>query len=123
MQIIYRLAAWLIAFTIIVLSLVPPSARPVTDVSHGLEHLAIFLVCGLAFGAGYPDRALRLIVGLIGFSAVVEIVQIWVPGRHARLSDFFVDAAAVSIGAGFGCLIERKRRLQLSASSSSPTQG
>jgi VanZ family protein len=35
------------------------------------------------------------------FSGAVELLQQWVPGRHARLSDFLVDGAA----AGFGAVI------------------
>src|SRR2546429_9712162 len=42
--------------TITLLSLVPPQYRLVTAAAHNLEHLAIFLSVGIAFGAGYPDR-------------------------------------------------------------------
>ena len=35
---------------------------------------------------------------LVGFVGVIEIAQLVVPGRHARLSDFLIDAFAVSIG-------------------------
>ena len=76
----------------------PPSYRPVTEASHGFEHLAIFLATGLAFGAGYPSRPFRIAVALVIFSGTVELLQQWVPGRHARLSDFLVDGTAAEFG-------------------------
>ena len=85
----------------VVLSLVPPSYRPVTQASHGFEHLAVFLVTGLAFGGGYPGRPFLTAVALVVFSGSVELMQQLVPGRHARLSDFLVDGTA----AGFGAIL------------------
>jgi VanZ family protein len=35
---------------------------------------------------------------MIAFAAAVELVQLFVPGRHARVSDFVVDAAAICSG-------------------------
>ena len=29
---------------------------------------------------------------------VLELLQLWVPGRHARLEDFVVDAVAACVG-------------------------
>jgi Hint domain len=54
-------------------------------------HLAIFLSVGIAFGAGYPDRPRAVAIGLAGFSGAIEIAQLWIPGRHARLIHFLVD--------------------------------
>ena len=82
------------------LSLVPPSYRPITEASHNLEHLAIFLATGFAFGVAYPDKSFALVIELVIFCGAIELAQRWVPGRHARLSDFIVDAAAACIGLG-----------------------
>jgi hypothetical protein len=56
-----------LAFAIVVLSLVPPSHRPVTDASHYFEHLAIFLATGFAFGMAYPDKLFAWAARLILF--------------------------------------------------------
>lgn len=93
-----RIAAWLLAAAIVVLSLVPPSWRPETEAPHDLEHFAIFAAAGLAFGLGYGRRYFGIAVALVIFAAAIEIAQIVVPGRHARLSDFVVDALAVCAG-------------------------
>jgi len=98
MQRICRFVGWTLAFAIFVLSVVPPSGRPTTGVSHNLEHLLIFLAMGLAFALGYRDRLPAVAAGLLLFCGAIEVVQIWVPGRHARLSDFLVDASAAGLG-------------------------
>ena len=36
--------------------------------------------------------------GLIVFAAAIEIAQYWIPGRHARLGDFIVDAVSACVG-------------------------
>src|SRR5215471_15404193 len=100
MQRIFQPAAWLLAGTFVVLSLDPPSVRPVTGAAHDLEHLLIFLATGMAFGLGYPRRVWLLTIALPTFAAAIEIAQNWVPGRHARMSDFLVDAAASCFGVG-----------------------
>jgi hypothetical protein len=104
-QRLFQVAAWLLALAIIVLSLGPPSTRPVTGAGHNFEHLLIFLATGLAFGLGYPRRFWLLPIGLLAFTAAIEIAQIYVPGRHARLSDFLVDLAALYLGVGLSYLL------------------
>jgi VanZ family protein len=58
----------------------------------------IFLATGLAFGFGYSRRAGLLIIALPTFAAAIEIAQDWIPGRHARMSDFLIDAASSCLG-------------------------
>jgi VanZ family protein len=91
-QIISKASAWTLLITIVILSLVPAHDRPVTALPHSLEHLTIFFAAGLAFGIGYPQRRLFQFVALLAFTAAIELAQLLVPGRHARLSDFLIDA-------------------------------
>jgi VanZ family protein len=100
-----RTGAWLLAVAIIVLSFVPPSLRPETDLPHDLEHFAIFVATGVAFGVGYSRRPGLVSVWLVIFAGAIEFAQILVPGRHARLSDFVVDALAAWIGAATASLV------------------
>ena len=108
-QTISRGAAGLLAVAILILSFVPPSHRPVTDVSHSMEHFGSFLATGFAFGFGYPSRPLALALALAASCGVIEVVQLWIPGRHARLSDFMLDAAATIIGVGIAYMATRAR--------------
>jgi lipoprotein signal peptidase len=105
-----RIAAWVLAAIIVILSLVPPVFRPETGVLHNLEHFAIYAVAGLAFGVGYNRSRGILAVLLVIFSGCVEIAQLFVPGRHARLSDFAVDAIAMCAGVGVGSVLDRIRK-------------
>jgi VanZ family protein len=92
-----RISAWLLAAAIVVLSLVPPDLRPVTNAPHALEHFVIFAATGLAFGIGYGPRY-PIAIALVIFAGAIEVAQLFVSGRHARLSDFIVDAFAACIG-------------------------
>lgn len=97
MRILARIAAWSLATAIVALSLVPPTLRPETSLPHGFEHFGIFWATGLAFALAYTLTPL-LATALVVFSSAVEIMQLFIPGRHARLSDFIVDALASIIG-------------------------
>jgi len=99
-------AALLIA--IVVLSLVPAHDRPVTALPHSLEHLTIFFAAGLAFGIGYPQRHGFQFLALLVFTAVIEMAQLVVPGRHARLTDFVVDAVGIMTGLSLGLIASPK---------------
>jgi VanZ family protein len=94
-----RAAGWVLIIAITVLSVVPPAQRPVTGVaSSNFEHLAIYLAAGVLLAIGYRDRLLTVIGGLLVFAGLIELVQLLVPGRHARLSDFLIDCAASASG-------------------------
>jgi VanZ family protein len=95
---LFQICAWGFLAAIGALSLVSPRLRPVTALPHDLEHAAIFALAGLAVGLGYPRHAMRHMIVLTIFAGVVELAQIYVPGRHARVSDFLVDAAAACAG-------------------------
>ena len=98
-----QLFAWACIATIAVLSLVAPSLRPVTVLPHDLEHAAIFALAGFLAGLGYPNRPALNFVAFVIFAGAIELAQIFVPERHARFSDFVIDAlaACAAVGAAF----------------------
>jgi VanZ family protein len=104
-----RFIAWTLAVVIIILSIVPPDLRPETNVPHDLEHAGIFFLTGLAFGLAYDHSKGWLASYAVIFAAAVELSQLFVPGRHARVSDFIVDAAAMC----FGLIVAWLARAQL----------
>jgi hypothetical protein len=109
-QNIGRAAAWFAVAAIIVLSLVPPGVRPTTFMPHKIEHAGIFLLDGIAFGIAYCGYERLLSIGAVIFCASIELAQLTIPGRHARLSDFFVDAIAICVGILAGSRLIRMRR-------------
>jgi hypothetical protein len=104
-----RATAWFVLATIIVLSLVPPGARPTTFIPHKIEHAGIFLLDGVAFGIAYCGNEWLLSIGAVIFCASIELAQLTIPGRHARLSDFVVDAIAICVGIFAGSTLIRMR--------------
>src|SRR5262245_65259632 len=107
MQRLFQVAAWSLSAAIVFLSLSPASARPVTAVGHNYEHLLIFLATGGACALGYPRRVWVLLCAMLAFAAAVEIAQMWVPGRHARLSDFLVDVFSLYCGIGISYVLAK----------------
>jgi VanZ family protein len=93
-----RTLTWLSTLTIVVLSLVPPSLRPITPLPHRHEHFAIFMIWGMAFGLGYLINLAYELIWAVLFAGAIEFAQYWVPGRHARISDLVVDAVAACVG-------------------------
>jgi VanZ family protein len=83
---------------ILVLTFVPPALRPLSGLPHDVEHLAIFFLLGGAFALGYRGHAWALGLMGIGGAATLEIIQIFTPGRHARLRDFLVDVLGICVG-------------------------
>jgi VanZ family protein len=105
-----RAVAWLALAAIIFLSLLPPGARPTTFFPHKMEHAGIFLFDGLVFGIAYLGYEWLLSASAVIFCAGIELGQLMIPGRHARLSDFVVDATAVCAGIFAGSTLSRMRR-------------
>jgi VanZ family protein len=98
MTILLRLFAWLLAAAVTFATLGPPQYRPHSNFGQDGEHALAFVLVGLAFGLAYPrNRLLTVGVSLVTIG-VLELLQHWAPGRHARLEDFVVDAVAACAG-------------------------
>jgi VanZ family protein len=93
-----RILAWILVVGIVVVSVVPASERPETGVTHNYEHLLAFDLVGLVFALAYSWRPMVLLLSGIVFALLLELVQIPLPTRHARIGDFLVDAFGVSLG-------------------------
>src|SRR5437667_9894094 len=104
---LFQAIGWLCVLAIVALSLVSPSWRPVTFLPHDIEHLAIFVMTGVALGLGYPGHVTRHMALLVIFAAAIELAQFYVPGRHPRLIDFVVDALGACAGAAVAALVAR----------------
>lgn len=83
---------------ICVISLVPAGYRPETSASHDLEHFGVFALFGAALVLGYRPRIWVCVALALLFAGLVELAQIGIPSRHARLSDFLIDAAGSLLG-------------------------
>jgi VanZ family protein len=115
-----RLFAWLLAAAVTFATLGPPRFRPHSHFGQDGEHALAFLLLGLAFGLAYTrNRRLTAAIAVV-MTGVIEILQVWAPGRHARLEDFVVDALAAcagfAIAAGLDWVVQRSQRSSASMS-------
>jgi hypothetical protein len=98
---IMRAVAWIVVVGLVMITLVPAPLRPRTGVSHNFEHFGAFVVAGVFWYLGYAER-LRLWLGaVVIFAGGLELLQLLVPGRHARFADFVAD----TLGGCAGILI------------------
>ena len=86
-----RIVAWIGIIAIVVLSVVPADERPLTGFGPPFEHFAAFALVAGAFAIAYPLSLARLIFLAALFAGGIELVQVPLPTRHARVSDFVVD--------------------------------
>lgn len=99
MTIVLRLLAWCLAAAVVFATLGPPGYRPhYSMLGQDGEHALAFILLGLAFGLAYASNRLRVAAFAVALSGLVEVLQFWAPGRHARLEDFAVDALAACVG-------------------------
>ena len=91
---IARGLTWVGVVAIVVLSVAPAADRPVTGAGQSFEHFSAFALVAAMFAIGYRlPLAQRLFTATV-FCAGIELLQIPLPSRHARISDFAIDVVA-----------------------------
>ena len=96
----FRIAGWLAVAAIVVLSLLPGQDRPHSGAPGELEHLFAYLVAAVVLGIGYPEWKTRgkLALFLVLLSGMMEICQLWIPGRNSELAGFLGSSAGAILG-------------------------
>jgi VanZ family protein len=110
MTIFLRLIAWVLAAAVTFATLGPPQFRPHADLGQNGEHALAFVVVGLAFGLAYRQQRTLTALVAVAMTGMIEILQFWAPGRHARLSDFVVDALGACAGFAIAAALDRVSR-------------
>jgi VanZ family protein len=96
-----RLFAWSLAAAVTFATLGPASLRPHSHLGQDGEHALAFMLVGVAFGLAYARHRLLASVIAVLSIGLLEILQFWAPGRHARFEDFAVDALTACAGLVF----------------------
>ena len=114
MTIILGLFSWSLAAAVAFATLGPAERRPHLNLGQNGEHALAFLLLGLAFGLAHTRNRSLTAAFVIAFTGLIEVLQFLVPGRHARMVDFVVDALAASLGlaaaAALGWTMRRTQR-------------
>jgi VanZ family protein len=98
MKIPLRIGTAILIAAVVFATLGPPSYRPHSPLGQDGEHALAFVLVGLAVGLSFPQRRLFVAAISVVLIGLLEIMQLWAPGRHARLEDFVVDAATACVG-------------------------
>jgi VanZ family protein len=67
-------------------------------VAHYVEHFTSFALAGGLYYFGYPGNLIHRLMAAVFFAGGLEVLQILVPGRHARIVDFVLDALGACTG-------------------------
>jgi hypothetical protein len=89
-----RVLMWVGVLAIVLLSVVPAVDRPVTGGGQLFEHFTAFAVVAGVFAIGYRLSLARQLFFALIFCGGVELLQLPLSTRHARMSDFFIDLVA-----------------------------
>ncbi|WP_407339356.1 VanZ family protein [Methylocapsa polymorpha] len=89
---------------IIVLSLLPGSDRPHTGLPGKAEHFIAYCFTASALAFGFRSRASWVVIaiGVTLLAGSMEILQLWVPGRHSDIGDAFVSSLGGLLGIVLG---------------------
>jgi VanZ family protein len=83
-----------------VLALLPAEAMRRSPLGGAVEHFVAYLGTSMVMGLAFRQRprlALRCAL-LIGYAAILEVAQVYSPGRHASFHDFVFSSSGVLVG-------------------------
>ena len=98
LQRMLKAASWVIILGLVIVTVVPADERPITGLRHSVEHFVAFALAGLTFGFAYAQSVRVNLFSAFVFTLALELSQIPLATRHARLRDFMIDAAAACLG-------------------------
>jgi len=99
-----KAVGWLCLGLLVWLSWIPADLQIRTGIAGQIEHAIAYCGAGAILAFAYQEpRRWQISAALVMLAGVLEIGQLWVPGRHSQPIDF----AASSIGAVAGVLMGR----------------
>jgi VanZ family protein len=93
----------LLALLVVAIGWLALSPRPPTLFSTGWDkanHLLAFatLAAAASFGWVAARRRVAIAFWLLGYGALIEVLQHWVPGRSSEFADLVADAVGIAFG-------------------------
>ncbi|MBL7160559.1 MAG: VanZ family protein [Candidatus Aenigmarchaeota archaeon] len=96
---------FLIAFSILPATVVPPTGLPSAS-GISIEHLLAYLIYGILLTLAFRSRKSVLLAG-VGMSLFTESIQLFAPTRFFDPLDLFANILGIAVGAGLVCLLLR----------------
>lgn len=93
-----RIAFWLAALSILVLSLLPPGTPLPSTGWDKSNHVLGFAILGFLGGLGYRRREPGVAAGLFAFGVLIEALQGLSGYRFAEWGDLLADAIGIAVG-------------------------
>lgn len=109
----FGVAAVSCVIAIVVLSWLPKDMEVRTGLAGQLEHVVAYLGTGaLACFARGGARTGRLAIAFVLLAAILEVGQLWIPGRNAQLIDFVSSSAGALAGLFVATCVLRVRGVE-----------
>ncbi|PLP59851.1 hypothetical protein CYK37_06585 [Mesorhizobium loti] len=97
MILLSRLVSIFLLALIVFATLSPIGLRPHLGDAN-LERALAYLLLGVALALSFPRHTVRTAFLVVGIAAVLEMLQLIDPGRHGRVEDMIIKAAAGLVG-------------------------
>ena len=96
---LFRAGGWVGTVAIVVLSVLPGDDRPHSGAPGVLEHIVAYLLVAALFTLGYRGAKRIVLCSLLFIlAALLEVVQIWIPGRTAEFIGFAASTSGLFAG-------------------------
>ena len=105
-----RVLAWLLLAGLIFVTLSPINLRPISPLPVQVERAMALAVIGFVFAIAYPRQILHVALLVAAATITIELLQLFAPSRHGRVTDVTVKLAGAGIGLLAGALSNRLRR-------------
>jgi VanZ family protein len=105
---LFGIAAWASIGFIFYATLVPLAMRPTAgDLGANYERFAAYAVASALMVLAYPRYAVRIGLAIVAIAVVLEISQLAIPDRDARIVDTLVKIAGVLAGTATASFCDR----------------
>ena len=91
-----KVIAWICIIGLAVASWTPGQEMVRTGFSTRLEHTLAYLIAGIAAIIAYPRKPIWSIAAILcAYAGILELGQIYIPGRQAALLDWLASSSGV----------------------------
>ena len=91
-----KVIAWICIIGLAVASWMPGQEMVRTGFNTRLEHTVAYLIAGIATIIAYPRKPIWSITAILcAYAGILELGQIYIPGRHAAFRDWIASSGGV----------------------------